>query len=257
MLKRLSVFPRRARGAAVGRHDDLEVTHVGVVRGAENAAVGREAGKDDGRRAEFPQQEVERRLIKGRMHRLEDEIIFVVGPELFDEVKARRLGPQAVLQQLLRIRPPLAEIVVDIDRRNACRAGLLLQAGKRRRNRERLAEDVFSVRKLEMIDHIDEEERDARFMADIARGLFHDLGSRWGRRHGGRLFALEPRQHVLHRELAARFKIVELVPGKRQGDRRAWSCPHGIIGDGRRRVVVAEEVDEDFPVRLALVMVAT
>jgi len=31
-----------------------------------------------------------------------------------------------------------------------------------------------------MIDHVDEKERDARFMVDIARGLFHDLGSRWG-----------------------------------------------------------------------------
>jgi len=135
VLKRLSVFARRARGAAVPRHDDLQVTHVGVVRRAENAAVGRQAGKDEGRRAEFPQQEVERRLVEARMHRLEDEIIVVVGLELFDEVKAGRLGPQAVLQQLFGIRPPLAEIIVDIDRGNACRAGPLLQASQRRRNR--------------------------------------------------------------------------------------------------------------------------
>ena len=89
MLKRLAVFPRRARGAAIPRHDDLEVTHVRVVRRAENAAVGREAGKDDGRRAQFPQQQVERRLIESRMHGLQDEIILVIGPELFDEVAAR------------------------------------------------------------------------------------------------------------------------------------------------------------------------
>ncbi len=92
MLKRLSVFPRRARGAAIPRHDNLQVTHVGVVRGAKNAAVGRDARKDEGRRTELPQQEVERRLIEGRMHRFENEIIIVVGLKLFDEVKAGRLG---------------------------------------------------------------------------------------------------------------------------------------------------------------------
>ncbi len=83
------------------------------------------------------------------------------------------------MQQLSGIRPPLAKIVVDIDRGDACRTGRLLQAGERLRNRERPAKDVFSVRKLEMIDYIDEKERDARLMADIARALFHDVGNRW------------------------------------------------------------------------------
>lgn len=47
--------------------------------------------------------------------------------------------------------------------------GVLLEARERRRDGEGPVEDVFSVRKLEMIDHIDEKQRDARFMADIAR----------------------------------------------------------------------------------------
>ena len=69
---------------------------------------------------------------------------------------------------------------------------------------------------------------------------------------GGRFLALQPRQHVLHRELAAGFEIVQFLPGQRQGDRRAGSCPHRVIGDRGRGVVVAEEIDEDFPVALGL-----
>jgi len=221
VLKRLAVFAGRARGAAIARHDDLQVTHVGVMRGAENTAVGRESGKDEGRRAELPQQEVERRLIEGRMHRFEDEIILVGGLELLNEVEARRLGPQAVLQQLFGIRPPLAEIVVDIDRGDACRASPLFEARKRRRNREPPFEDLFSIRELEMIDHIDEKERDARFMADVASGLFHDLGSRWGAGTAG---------VILRLSRAATSFIVNWLPDSRsfssvQENGRATGAP--------------------------------
>jgi len=44
---------------------------------------------------------------------------------------------------------------------------------------------------------------------------------------------------------------------ERQRDWRAGSRADRIIGDRGRRVVVAEEVDKIFPLRLALVMVAT
>ena len=64
------------------------------------------------------------------MHRLQDEIILIVGPELFDECASGRLRPQAILQQLRGVRAPLAEIVVDVNRGNARLARSLLQAGR-------------------------------------------------------------------------------------------------------------------------------
>jgi hypothetical protein len=48
MLQRLFVFTRRARRAAIPGHDDIEVAHIRVMRGAKNAAVGRKAGENDG-----------------------------------------------------------------------------------------------------------------------------------------------------------------------------------------------------------------
>src|SRR5438874_3775517 len=106
------------------------------------------------------------------MHRLKDEIIFAIGPKLFDESPARRLRPQAVFEQFIGIRPPLPEIVVDIDDRNACPTRPLFEAPETGRHREVLAKYALSVRKLEMIDRIDDDEGETGFMADVA--CWHD-----------------------------------------------------------------------------------
>ena len=66
------------------------------MRRTKDAAVGRQAGKNDRGSAELPQQQVERRLIKGRVHGLQDEVVLVVGPEPFLPAAAKAMGIDAL-----------------------------------------------------------------------------------------------------------------------------------------------------------------
>jgi len=56
--------------AVVGNNRDLEIPHVRVVGSAEDAAIRGKSGKDDGRRSQIVQQQMKRRLVKSRVHRL-------------------------------------------------------------------------------------------------------------------------------------------------------------------------------------------
>ena len=122
------------------------------------------------------------------MHRLQDGVIFIVRPELFDEGLARRFRPQAISDQLGHFRSPLAEIVVHIDRGNTRFPRSLFEPGESGGDCQGTVKDCLSVGKLEMIDHVNENEREAGFMTDMARCFFHDLGSRWGGGMAGGFF---------------------------------------------------------------------
>ena len=54
------VFPERIRGRAIRRHDQFEVTHVGVIRGEEHAEVTRNASQDELLRSQISEQRFQR-----------------------------------------------------------------------------------------------------------------------------------------------------------------------------------------------------
>lgn len=66
----------------------LELAHIGVMRGTGNAAVGSQAGKDQRFCTQKPEQRLKRRLIKGRMHWLKHEIVVIVGLQQIDKIRS-------------------------------------------------------------------------------------------------------------------------------------------------------------------------
>jgi hypothetical protein len=52
------------------------------------------------------------------MHRLEHKVVFVIGPEGFDEGSARAFRRKAPSHQTFGVGPPLTEIVVYVNGRN-------------------------------------------------------------------------------------------------------------------------------------------
>ena len=58
-----------------GRHRKLEVTHVGIGRRVEDAAIPSHAGEDETSHVEIGQQKFKRRGVEAGVLRLQDEII--------------------------------------------------------------------------------------------------------------------------------------------------------------------------------------
>lgn len=105
----------------------------------------------------MPQQHVERRLIKGRMHRLQHKIVFRIGLDHLDKVAPRGFVAQAIGQPPSGIRSPIPEVVVDVDRGNMRRARPFLKPGNARRDPSRAFKDPLAIREFEMIDDVDQQ----------------------------------------------------------------------------------------------------
>ena len=138
----------RPRRRTVRRNKQTEIPHFCVVRRAYDAAVRREPRQDQRRRSQM-QQDFQRRLKEGRMHRLEHDVILVVGPPGFDEGSASATRYQAAFHKTLGIGTPLAEIIVDIDGGNARAPAPLLQFGQRTGFGQGVLQDLVGVRELE------------------------------------------------------------------------------------------------------------
>ena len=153
------MFLRFASGDAVLRHNQLQVAHVGVVRGEEDATVGRDARQDEPLCAKMFKQQLQRRLIKPGMLRLQDEIVVGAGNELLYKRPSADVLAKAVLNDLFEVRLPPAEIIVDVDGGNAQALHTLLERGNGAGHRERLFEKFIAARELEIVDQIDEQKR--------------------------------------------------------------------------------------------------
>jgi len=128
------------------------------MRCAHNAAIGSEAGQDKRRCSQVMQQYLQRRLEKSRMHRLEYEVIVVVRLKREDEWSARTTRYQAAVHQALRIRTPLAEIIVNVDGGNTCMPAPTLEFGQTISHWQCVFQDLITVGELEMIDDVNEDE---------------------------------------------------------------------------------------------------
>jgi len=85
-------------GAAVARHDEFEVVHVGVLRREEHAEIAGDAGEDQRLRFEVRKQHIERGGVETGVLGLEDELILLVGCEELRNRAAAHLVMEAVLE---------------------------------------------------------------------------------------------------------------------------------------------------------------
>src|SRR4051812_7952730 len=102
------------------------------------------------------------------MHRFENEVVVLAGSDLFDERFSNCLRPDAIVEELMGVRAPLTEIVVDIDRGHSGRLGAFLQASELGCDRQRLTENLLAVGILKVIDDIDENEHSRRMVRSLS-----------------------------------------------------------------------------------------
>src|SRR3954462_14765725 len=107
----------------------MEIAHVGVVAGEQDADVGGEAGQDQRACAEVLEQGVERGGEEAAVLGLEDEVVIrLVGREQFRDPPAARRRLAAVGDELLKVGLPAAEVVVDVEGGNAGGAAAIFQS---------------------------------------------------------------------------------------------------------------------------------
>jgi hypothetical protein len=155
------VTARVARRDAVARHDDTEVAHVRVVRREEHAHLGRHARDHDRLGAEVAEQELERRVEEARMLRLHDEIVALGRRrDQLDDRAAARARARAVPEETAKVRPPATEVVVHPDDRNAGAARGGEEPREPFRHRQRPPEEQIAFREVQVVDDVDDQERD-------------------------------------------------------------------------------------------------
>src|SRR5947209_3226031 len=150
----------------------MEVAHVGVVRGEEHADVAGESGENERLDAEVVEQYVERGGEEAGVLRLEDEVVVLFGAQKLGDRSAGHAVLQAVLQNLLEVRLPLAEVVVDIDDRHARGSRAPLQLGEPARHRQRVAQKFLAAAEVQIVDHVYQQQRHIRLVRHEAVQVF-------------------------------------------------------------------------------------
>ena len=109
--------PARRRSCwryAVGRREDAQAAHVGVVGGEQHADVAGDAGDDDAADLQIVEQRLERGVVEAGVLRLEDEVVARVGRIRLDTRRPGELapcnGPRSAGSRIA-----IAEVVDDID----------------------------------------------------------------------------------------------------------------------------------------------
>jgi hypothetical protein len=167
-VERLAVFFRRVRSRAIRRDHELVIAHVGVVRGEENAKISRDSGKDEFLRAQIAEKCLQRRREKAGMLRLEDKIVVFLRLEQRDNLVTPRFAPKAMLHLPAEIGLPAAKIVVHINDRDPGYLGALFEPKKLPGHRPRETQQLVRLRKIEIVDYINEQQRGLRFIWSAA-----------------------------------------------------------------------------------------
>ena len=123
--------PRRVGHDAVGRGEDLQAAHVGVVGGEQHADVAGDAGHDDAADLQVVEQRVERGGEEAGVLRLEDEVVMLRRAQPPRHPPAGRALPRGSGTRPPEVGSPLAEVVVDVDDRDGGRRGARLSAARR------------------------------------------------------------------------------------------------------------------------------
>src|SRR2546421_5768092 len=96
---------------------------------------------------------------------------------------AARICPQAVLHLAAEVRLPTAEVIVHINDGNAGFLRALFQPQKLARHRLCVTEKLVRLRKIEVIDDVDQKQRDLRFIRSAAVQI--RIFRRHGKERGG------------------------------------------------------------------------
>ena len=147
-----------ACGNAIVRNGQLEIPHIGIVSRAEYAAIGRNSREDQAFRSEMLQQQFQWSLIEGRVLRLQDEVVVLIGKKQIYKRASTGTGSTAPLDDCFEIGSPLAEIIVYIDARNLGGTGPFLQGSDLRPDTPRMYEKLLAAWEFEVVDHIDEKQ---------------------------------------------------------------------------------------------------
>jgi len=124
------MFTARAGTATIGRHVQPKIPHLRIVSGTQDATIGSQSAENQRGCSEIMQKNFEWSLEERGMHGFEYKVVFVIRPDLFNKVSAGHSGLQAVIHEFPRVRVPVAEIVIDVDRRNTGVSGPLLKPRK-------------------------------------------------------------------------------------------------------------------------------
>lgn len=115
------MFLGRLRAGTVDGNDYFESPHVRVVRCRGETACGREPCEDQRLDLQVLQQNLQRRDVKGRVQRFQDEVILAVRNKGTYKLSAWRF--QTPANQNFFLASPIAEVVIDIQHRNSKRPG--------------------------------------------------------------------------------------------------------------------------------------
>src|SRR3978361_804394 len=110
---------RRFGADAVSWNGESEVAHVSVSSREQHAIVRGKAGDDQFANTAKAQHRVERRLVETGQRRLEHDVIGFARSQKFDNRRAWNGGFAAERHERVDIGPPFAEVVVDVNDRNA------------------------------------------------------------------------------------------------------------------------------------------
>jgi len=104
--------------------------------------------------------------------RLEDEVVVLVRPQQLDERASRHSVLETVTDDLAKVRSPLPVVVVDVDRRDAGGPGAALQLAEAPRHRERVGEERLPAVEVEVVDDVEQQQRDGRLVRDHPVEIF-------------------------------------------------------------------------------------
>ena len=106
------------------------------------------------------------------MFRLEHEVIVFLGAEQLDDGPAAHAILEAVVDLGAEVRSPAAEVVVDVDCRNAALMGARLEGRDLPGHGQRMAQELVALGKLKVIDHVDQQQGDAGLVWSVAVQVF-------------------------------------------------------------------------------------
>ena len=112
MLKSKTILSFGLRRHAIRRNRYLEFPHIGVIRRVEDADVRGESDDNQTLDVQTLQEYFKRRGKETRVHRLQDKEVLFGGFEKFDNLPAAVSFLQTIFNLLVKVRTPLAEIVV-------------------------------------------------------------------------------------------------------------------------------------------------
>ena len=167
LAERGPMLSDRLRGDAIARNEEAQATQIRIAGSEINAAVGGESADDQRARAEVLQQQAETGLVERGMARLQYEVVLAGRCKELSYRPALRARTN-VLDLLLEVRSPASKVVIDVDAWDASSARAFPQLGELRRYGSRGLQQAPSTGKFEIVDHVDENERDCAVIWRVA-----------------------------------------------------------------------------------------